>query len=394
MSWLSSFFSSGGTQQTSESKTAKQRKSIDKMLEEYMPELGQGTDIFPGRRVTPLTDLQQKSLTGAGRFVDYFSQPQAAGTPLFEETGAAAKKLLAGDIGATGFKGASGIDLTGATDFRGATAADIIGARDITGAKSMGRQDIEDYFGGAIYDPTMKTLRKDVIPGISESYAGPGFFGSARSHEESGAYKDTADYLSTQRAGLEWDVLGRNQEIAEALAARRFAKEEALAGRRTGVAESEADRRFTAKEALVGRRFGAAESEADRRFTAGEGLATRSLAALPSAMAYGQVPAQEIRNNLEIAASKIGNLGALFGFGQAEQTQAQAELQDEIMRFAEENQITDPENLEILLTLLGMNFARSQGTREGPGLGYGMLTGASEGFGQAGGMAAAAALGF
>ncbi|GAG39716.1 unnamed protein product, partial [marine sediment metagenome] len=140
-------------------------------------------------------------------------------------------------------------------------------------------------------------------------------FGSARSQELSKAHQDVGEHLSTQRAGLEWDVLGRNQSI-----------EEAKAG--------------------------------------------RTLGTLPTAMAYGQVPAQEVKNNLEIAARKLGGLGTIFGFGQKEQTQAQMELQDEIIRFAQENQITDPENLEILLALLGMNFSSYSRETYGPGLGY------------------------
>ena len=277
-------FSGSSSKSTSDSKTASQRKGIDKLLETYMPTVGEGANIFPGDRVTPFTPMQQSSLTGAGKFVDYFSEPQTAGTPLFNETGAATKGILTGE----------------------------------TGAQPIGKQQVSDYFQGAIYDPTMKNLRQDVIPGIAESYAGPGFFGSGRSQEQSKAYTDTADYLNTQRSGLEWDAEMYNR----------------------GIAESKAG---------------------------------RTLAALPDARAYGQVPAQEIKNNLEIAAAKLGGLGTIFGFGQAEQTQAQANLQDDIMRFAQENQITDPENLEILLNLLSMNFSSSSTTQSGPGLGYSML---------------------
>jgi len=289
--------SASETKSTSDTKTAAQRSAIDKVLAEYLPTLGQGANIYPEERVTPFTDLQQSAITGAGNFADYFSTPETAGTPLFAETGQATKGILSGE----------------------------------TGASPFGSQDVENYFKGAVYDPTMKNLRQDVIPGIAESYAGPGFFGSARSHEESEAYKDTADYLSTQRAGLEWDTEMYNKGLAES-------------------------------------------------------KASRTLAAIPQAMAYGQVPAQEIKNNLEIAASKLGGLGAVFGFGQAEQTQAQAELQDEIIRFAQENQKTDPENLEILLTLLNMNYSNSSGTSSGAGLGYqavsSFLGGAGAGIGQ------------
>lgn len=282
-----SCFSSGGGKQESAAKTPEQTEQLKRALALYGEQLGIGPDIFPESRVTPFSTLQQEAITGAGQFADYFAEPQQVGTPLFEETGTAVKGLLAGE----------------------------------TGAKPLGPQNVEDYFKGAIHDPTMKTFREDVVPGIAESFAGPGFFGSARSQEQSKAYKDVGERLGAQRTALEWDVLGRNQAL-----------EEAKAG--------------------------------------------RTLATLGPAMAYGQVPAQETRNNLNIAAQQIGGLNQIFGFGQAEQTQAQAELQDEIMRFAEENQITDPENLQILLTLLGLNFSTSSGTSWGPGLGYAGTTAA------------------
>lgn len=298
-------FSGSESKSTTESKTPEQRAGIKKALDTYMPTLGQPPEIFPGGRVAPFTPLQQTALTGAGRFADYFSEPQTAGTPLFAETGAATKGLLTGK----------------------------------TGAQPFGRQETEDYFKSAIYDPTMRTLRKDVIPGVAESFAGPGFFGAARSQEESKARQETAEWLGTQRAGLEWDVGMYNRQL-----------EEAKAG--------------------------------------------RTLAALPEARAFGKIPAQEIKNNLEIAASKVQGLSQIFGFGQAEQTQAQAQLQDEIMRFAEENQITDPENLEILLTLLNMSFSRGESKSAGPGLGYTMAAGGAKKLGGMAGEAAGAYLGF
>lgn len=288
-------FSGSSSKSTTESKTPEQKKWLAEALKVYGPELGEGTDIFPGGRVTPFTPLQEKAVAGVGNFADYFSEPQTTGTPLFTETGAAAKDLLAGK----------------------------------TGAQPLGAQDVEDYFTRAIQDPNVRYLKEETIPGIAEAYGGPGFWsggGSGRSHEQVEAYKDLGEWLGEKRAGLEWDVLGRNQQIAESKAG-------------------------------------------------------RTLSTLGPAMAYGQQPAQEIKNNLEIAAQQIGGLNQIFGFGQAEQTQAQMELQDEIMRFAEENQITDPENLEILLTLLGMNFSSSTSKAAGPGLGYAGLTSFLGGFG-------------
>jgi len=71
----------------------------------------------------------------------------------------------------------------------------------------------------------------------------------------------------------------------------------------------------------------------------------------------------------------------LFGFGQAEQTQEQQELTAAIAKFAEENQITDPTNMAILLSLLDMNYGASSGSSSGPGLGYSVSTALAGGFG-------------
>ena len=285
-------FDSGGSKTTSTSKTKAQKKGLKAALGTYLPTLGKGTEVYPESRVAPFSALQQTAISGAGNYIDYFSEPKRAGTPLFEETGEALGGLLSGTTGATPFDPKS----------------------------------VEDYFQGAIYDPTMRNLEKDVLPGVDIDYSGPGFWNAARSHERSDRRQETAELLSSQRAGLEWDTEMYNR----------------------GLAETKAGRTQTA---------------------------------VTQGMAYGQVPAQEIMNNLKIASSQIGGLASIFGIGQAEQTQAQKVLQDDIMRFAEENQITDPENLSIILALLGMNYSTSSGSSSGPGLGY---VGISAAMGQAG----------
>ena len=258
--------------QQSDAKTAEQKKWLKEALAVYGPQLGQNQNIWQGQRVTPFSELQEKSISGAGQFADYFATPQQAGTPLFQETGGAIQDLLSGSAGASPFT----------------------------------EQGVQDYFKATIKDPTMASLRDDVLPSIDESFAGPGFFGSARSHARQDAAENTRDLLTQQWAGLNWNVTQQNQALEEA-------------------------------------------------------KANRMQAAVPQGMAFGQVPAQEIKNNLAIAATQIGGLNSLFKIGQADQTQQQAELEAEIMRFAEENSITDPENLNILLTLLGMNFSTSRG---------------------------------
>ena len=74
---------------------------------------------------------------------------------------------------------------------------------------------------------------------------------------------------------------------------------------------------------------------------------------------------------MSLAAQQLGGLGQIFGFGAAQQSQAQAELQDDIIRFAEEHSLTDPEDLAIIMGLLGINFSTSSSgaetTPRGPG---------------------------
>lgn len=295
------------SQSTSSSKIEGQKKGLQQMLDLYLPQAGQGADIFQGVRTAPFSALQEKAVSGAGNYADLFSTPQTAGAPLFPETGEAIKGVLSGK----------------------------------TGAAPMTPQDTASYFNRAVYDPTMKGFREDVVPGISEAFSGPGFWGSARSQELSKASQDVNQWLGTQRAGLEWDVLGRNQEL-----------EEAKAG--------------------------------------------RTVTAIPQAMNYSQLPARNIQDNLKIAAQQVGGLASIFGIGQAEQTQAQRELQDEIMRFAEENQLTAPEDLAIIMGLLGLNFQTQSrsATESGAGLGYVAGSAAAGGFGKMGGEAAGSFMGF
>jgi len=266
--------SKGSSKSQTEAKTPEQKAELANMLALYGPQAGINENVWQGQRVTPFSNLQSTAVSGAGNFADIFSQPTQVGTPLFQETGTALKGTLAGT----------------------------------TGAQKMGTQDVQDYFKATMYDPTMTSLREDVLPGIDESFAGPGFFASGRSHARQEATTDTRDLLAQQSAQLQWDVFGQNQAIDEAKAG-------------------------------------------------------RTLAAVPQAMQFGQVPAQEVQNNLQIAAQQIGGLNELFGIGSAQQTQQQAELEAEIMRFAEENAITDPENLAVLMGLLGLNF--SSGSSKG-----------------------------
>ncbi len=198
----------------------------------------------------------------------------------------------------------------------------------LAGRRGAEKIDPGDFFERSIANPANRRLREEVIPGIDEDFSGPGFFNAARSQGRAEARQDTAEFLDESQANFDLSIAQFN----------------------AGLDESKAG---------------------------------RAQAAIPQGLAVGQVPATEIKNNLDIAAKQLGSIGAIFGFGQAEQTQEQVELQDEILRFAEENQITDPENLAIIMSLLNLNFSSSSGSRSsgGAGLGFQFASAAAGGAG-------------
>ncbi len=250
------------SKQTTYTKTPEQRKAMTSLFGAYLPQVGQN-QAYTGDRVAPLTDLQRTTLGGAQNYANYFSTPQTVGTPLFAETGAAAKSLLDGTAGAT----------------------------------KLSDSNVSDYFDSTYRAPAMTALRDDINPAIDEAYAGPGFWHSQRSHEKADAAADTSRWLGEQYGQVKWDQQLNNQALDEA-------------------------------------------------------KANRTLSAMPTAMAYGQQPAAEVMNNLQIAASQVQGLSDLFGFGAAEQSQEQRELAAEMAQFMEAKQITDPETLNILLSLI------------------------------------------
>jgi hypothetical protein len=289
-------YAGGESGLTDYANAAKEIAALNKAQKPIPPELQAKMDnavttlrgtVYQGDRVAPFSTLQNQAVAGASNYSDYFATPETTTTPMFGETGTALNTLLQGKGGAT----------------------------DFTGAKQFTPQDTANYFKGAIYDPTMKSLNQDVNPATQEAFAGPGFYGAARSQALQKNATDTADTLNTQRANLEWGVTQQNQSLAEA--------------------------------------------EANRRVGAQEGAAGRMQNAVSQGMAYSQLPAQETAANIANAASKVQGLSQIFGFGQAEQTQEQVELQSDIQKFMEENQILDPQIQELVLQLLGTSFSHS-----------------------------------
>lgn len=289
MAATSDFFGTGGskTQSYSTNLAPDQAAMLNKILGVYSQTVGKAPNIYQGTRVAPLTGLQTDVLGSMPNYLSLYSAPTPTGSrPLEAQTGGTIGKLLSGEGGAQPYTG----------------------------------KDVEDYFSKAIYNPTMRMMKEDVMPTIEEGYTGGNLFGTAKGKAQAKAAEDVASSLGQQRAQLTWDVLGRNQEIANA-------------------------------------------------------QAERALAAVPQAMQFGREPSAQTLANLEIAAGQVSGMKELFGFGAAEQTQEQRELESQIAKFAEEQQITDPTNLAILLQLLGINGGTtySKGVETGPGLGLTML---------------------
>jgi len=91
------------------------------------------------------------------------------------------------------------------------------------------------------------------------------------------------------------------------------------------------------------------------------------------------------RNQLFWDVGQANKQGALqqLGVGTAEQAYNQDVINAEMQKFAQENQITDPENLNILMQLLGMGMGWGGGESWQPGLGAqniaSILAGAAQG---------------
>ncbi len=196
-----------------------------------------------------------------------------------------------------------------------------------TGAAPISPEATERYISEAISKPRRTAFEKIEAPAIREEYAGPGYWGSARPRAVSRERAEMEDWIGEMGAQTRWDVEQANRAI-----------EEAKAG--------------------------------------------RALSAIQPAMLYTQLPTQEAR-------ARLAGRGDVLGLSTVQQQQRQAEINTALMKFAEENRLTSAEDMEILLALLGMRYAKEVSETEGPGLGYVMAGSALGEFGTKMGGAAA-----
>ncbi len=167
-----------------------------------------------------------------------------------------------------------------------------------TGAEPYTQGAIDTLFKSAYEAPARKQWQESTKPAIQEAFSGPGYWSTARMKEQSKGAQDLGDTLASQYGQLTWNADQANKAI-----------EEAKAGR------------------------------AAQRHSAGDRLR-------PGPDAAGH--------------QRHRGTGALYGLATPEQQQQQAEINANIQKFAEENRLTDPESMDILMQLLGMNFSSTK----------------------------------
>ena len=260
----------GGSFGQSESKSQQQSRStlpiqdtwMTKALELYGPQMGQGQPQYQGPRVAEFSP-QQAALTNVQGYQDAFNSNRAM--PLFGETGTAIADAMSGK----------------------------------SGAQPLDINQANQTFQDTRVQPSYENFQRFLTPSIQESYAGPGFMGSAKGQAVTQAGTDLAKNLDVQRSSFLWDTENANRQIAQ--------------------------------------------QNADR-----------SLQATNQGMQYGQLPTQEATSRLQGQQQALGIAGI-------EQAQRQAMIDAEMQKFAEKYRLTDPESLSVLMGLLGLNYSSSSG---------------------------------
>lgn len=258
----------GGSESKSESSSyrASQGKALDDLIALYSPQAGQGADIYSGTRVAPLSQGAQSALSGLDQFTGAFKAMPDQNT--LQTMGGTLQGLLTGQ----------------------------------SGADPYNPQALDNYYRNAIEAPAMQQWSRNIKPQIEEAYAGPGFYGSAKSKAVTEGSRDLNEWLGTQRSQLAWDAEQANKQIQEAKAG-------------------------------------------------------RALSALQPGFQYLTAPQ-------DAASKSVQGLGQVASLAGITQQQAQAEINAAMQKFAEENRLTDPEDLQILMALVGQTMSKSRSSSE------------------------------
>lgn len=174
----------------------------------------------------------------------------------------------------------------------GAALSDLLSGE--MGADPYTEDSVNRLFKSAYEAPTMKTWSQTTKPEIQEAYSGPGYWSTARMNAVAKGAQDTADALNSQYGQLRYQAEEANKALAEAKAG-------------------------------------------------------RALSAIPLAGEYISQPQSQ-------ALAGIQGVSSLYGLASEEQRQAQAEATSQMERWMESQQITDPQVLQTMLSLLGMRY--------------------------------------
>jgi hypothetical protein len=178
----------------------------------------------------------------------------------------------------------------------GAALSDILSGE--MGADPYTEESVNTLMESAYSRPTWKQFNEVEKPQIQEAFSGPGYWSTARMNAVAKGAQDTADTLSSQYGQLRYGAEEANKAL-----------EEAKAG--------------------------------------------RALSAIPLASDYISQPQSQ-------ALAGIQGTQSLYGLASAEQQQQQAEIASNMEQWMESQQITDPNVLQVMMELLGMNYSTAK----------------------------------
>ena len=177
----------------------------------------------------------------------------------------------------------------------------------------------------------------------------------------------------------QYENLKRNQQLQESAAQRDIVRDQLDQSRQQFNAEFDrSTEQFAQSLNLSREQFNQSLDKSRDEFSQTLGLSIDNMNTARAKLGFDQAlklsdsQANTLTANVALAASQVQGLKELIGIGSVEQTQEQAEIFAEIEQYALDNQITDPENLTVLLSLLGLDFSKSSSrtaskTRSGGG---------------------------
>lgn len=409
-------FDTSSSKSTSSSKTKAQKKDIERLLDLFFPSGGpREPEAFPGQTTADLTTLQQTGIQGAADIGTAFTSPVSTkgiqGSELFPEVAASTAGLLT-PLDKPGASRTAGISPFGPTagpaDISGfgptAGPANIQAATAVAGASPISKGQFGKFFKRAVKDPARKEFREETTPAISEAFAGPGFFSTARSKEIVKQKTDLEARLSSELAAGQISNLERNQQLQEAAAGRDITRDQIdLARQQFNVGFDRQTKQFeqtlnfsteqfnktfdrqTEQFAqslnLTRGQFNESLQKSREEFTQTIGLSFDKLNTARTELGFRQAltisdeESNTLIKNIAVAASQIQGLKEIIGIGAVEQSQEQAEIFAEIEEFALENQIVDSQDLAIIMGLLGIDFSTRSQSGSGAGLGFEAVAG-------------------